>query len=253
MRTLLFILSSAVLWAGCSGENESVAPTETEDATVMEIVADGQDRPDVVEQDGSEEDGSIGEDGGVEDASEEAGDDDSTEGHDIADTSETEDVASDSPADAEVSGDPQPDESDTADAPGDPGPGETDAYVSCEDRVCGPDPVTHVNCGICSVVGLKACNDGVCEAVCDPDRCGLMGYSENTCAADSECDGSPSGGIDILEFSCNTGNTECEAAAFGLGCGVMMTDCLPCDLSSVDDGVCWGDVCVAPASATYCF
>ncbi len=122
--------------------------------------------------------------------------------------------------------------------------------ATCGARECGPDPVTHRSCGDCETPGLLACNDGVCEALCDDTKCAAMGYDESTCVSTGECDGSPAGAISNFTFACNAADTLCELSASAVDCGLTVTDCMACDLAGTDDGRCEDDVCKAAAETT---
>ena len=119
----------------------------------------------------------------------------------------------------------------------------------CVNRECGPDPVTHADCGICSAAGKLACNDGKCEAACDATKCGAMSFTSNTCVSSGECDGSPEGSISATTYACNGDKTVCEMSATASDCGLAITDCQPCDLDSTDDGRCKNDVCKSVGEA----
>jgi len=121
---------------------------------------------------------------------------------------------------------------------------------ACSGRMCGPDPVTHEDCGACPTPGFRACNDGLCEPTCDASACAAMGFTSNTCQASGECDGEPAGAIATTSYTCSSDGTTCDAAASAVDCGVVVTDCTPCDLSGADDGFCSGNVCKAPAETT---
>lgn len=122
---------------------------------------------------------------------------------------------------------------------------------SCGPRVCGPAPGTFVDCGTCATPGLFACNDGQCEATCDPVRCERMNWVADTCQASGECDATPEGTRTSATYTCSGDRVSCGVVYDQSECGRSDTECRACDLDGTDDGRCHFDECM-PALAVDC-
>ena len=122
---------------------------------------------------------------------------------------------------------------------------------SCGARECGPAPGTFVDCGTCAALGRFACNDGVCEATCDPVRCERMSWVDDSCFSSGECDASPDGVRTSATYTCSGDRAACGAVFDQGDCPGGDTECRPCDLSGTDDGRCHFDECM-PALAVDC-
>ena len=132
---------------------------------------------------------------------------------------------------------------------------------ACGDRECGPAPGTaprgsggtYESCGTCDTEGALACNDGRCEARCDPTACAAMSSSVNTCerVTDDPCDVTVRGGQFRHTFECSADGLTCEESASATGCGTGRVTCAPCDLEGSGDGLCSGGTC-RPAGEVEC-
>jgi len=116
---------------------------------------------------------------------------------------------------------------------------------SCANRECGVDPVTKQDCGSCDTAGKMACNDGVCEATCDPQRCGKMSYTQNGCKPRKPCQERADGGITKVAYSCSDDGKTCEMEPSGEPCEKVATKCTACDLNGKGDGLCFEAECYA--------